>query len=374
MALPSPPRPILLMARALGVGGTERQLTETAMTLDRRRFFPWVGCFDSRGVRGDDLRRGRVPIVEFPVRSFGTPRTLALAWQFVRWVRAHRIALVHPFDYPTVLFGVPLARTARVPVVLSSQRGDRALFPPAYRRALRLTDRLADGIVVNSDYIRRLLATHEGVPDDRMHTCRNGLDTSVFRPDGPARRPEHLQGCVVGIVTALRPEKSIETLLTAFARVRDERHHLVIVGDGPCKPALDRTARDLAIAGRVSFVPTTSDVANWYRGIDVFVLPTLNESFSNSLMEAMACGCCVVASKVGGNVELVRDGENGLMFEAGNAAALHQRLEILLDDPALRRTLAAEARRTIDLAYTKEAAAGRLAALYETLLEAPAAG
>jgi glycosyltransferase involved in cell wall biosynthesis len=362
-------RPIVLMARALGAGGTERQVTETAVALDRRLFQPLVACFDTRGVRAEELRRAGVPIFEFPVRSFRTPRAAQVAWQFTRWLRARRIALLHPFDVPTVLFGVPLGRIAGVPVVLSSQRGDRELFPTVYQRALRVTDRLAHGIVVNSDYIRRQLVARDGVPDAFMHTCRNGLNASIFSPTGPVRRPDIAEdGRVVGIVAYLRPEKSIGTLVEAFAGLRDSRHRLVIVGDGPCREPLEARVRMMGLSNRCTFVPGTADLAAWYRGIDVFVLPTLNESLSNSLMEAMACGCCVIATNVGGNPELVRDGENGLLFEPGNAAELQNRLEMVLAAPDLRRALAHAARRTIEEGYTKELAARRMGELYQQQL------
>jgi glycosyltransferase involved in cell wall biosynthesis len=357
------------MARALDAGGTERQLTETAIALDRRHFEPYVACFDARGVRADDLRRAGVPVVEFPVRSFAAPGTAALGWRFVTWLRSQRVVLLHLFDYPSVLFGVPLGRLARVPIVLSSQRGDRRLFPPSAHLALRVTDRLVDGIVVNSDYIRRLLATRDGVPDPLMHTCHNGLDPSVFHPSGTRLRPEIARdGCVIGIVAALRPEKSIGTLLEAFAGLRDSRHHLVIVGEGPCRLDLEAQARVLGLTTRCTFVPGTSEVAAWYRGIDIFVLPTLNESFSNSLMEAMACGCCVVATNVGGNPELVRDSENGLLFEAGNTADLTACLERAIGSDELRRSLGNAARRTIEAAYTNEIAARRIGELYKQQL------
>jgi glycosyltransferase involved in cell wall biosynthesis len=357
------------MARELHLGGSERQLAEVAMSLDRKLFEPTVACFNGRGVRADDLRRAGVLIVEFPVRSFGRPETASLAWRFLRWLRRHHTAVIHAFDVPTALFGVPLARLARVPVVLSSQRGDRGLFPVSYQRALRITDRLVDGVVVNSDYIRSLLALRHGVPDALMHTCRNGLDTSVFHADGRVRRSDVVaDGCVVGTVAALRAEKSIETLMAAFALLTDTRHRLLIIGEGPCQGALEAQARELNVAGRCRFIPATAHVAPWYRSIDIFVLPSINESFSNSLMEAMACGCCVVASSVGGNPELVRDGENGLLFEAGNAADLARKLEIVLTNIDRRRVLARAAVRTIQTDYTNERSARRFAVLYQRQL------
>ncbi|HEY2905371.1 MAG TPA: glycosyltransferase family 4 protein, partial [Vicinamibacterales bacterium] len=236
----------------------------------------------------------------------------------------------------------------------------------------RVADRLADAIVVNSEYIQRVLVAEFGVKDESIRICRNGLDVGVFYPDAGVapqnpRAPAEA-GLVVGIIAALRAEKSIETLIEAFSQLRDRRHRLVIVGDGPCKAALESRVRELGLDERCSFVPPTSDVASWYRAMDVFVLPSTNESFSNSLMEAMACGVVVVASNVGGNPELVRDGENGLLFEAGNAAALARRLEIVVGDADYRRRLGAEAVRTIRDGYTNEASARRFAALYESLV------
>src|SRR5204862_246300 len=150
-------------------------------------------------------------------------------------------------------------------------------------------------------------------------------------------------GAVVGIVAALRREKSIETLIDAFARIQNAGARLVVVGEGPERDVLIARAHQAGIAARSLFAPASLDVASWYRSIDVFVLPSTNESFSNSLMEAMACGCAVIGSNVGGNPELVRDDHNGLLFEAGNTVDLARQLGRLIDDRALRERLAASA-------------------------------
>jgi glycosyltransferase involved in cell wall biosynthesis len=362
------PWPILLMTRSLDLGGSERQVAEVAMSLDRQRFRPAVGCFDSRGVRADDLRRAGIPVIEFPVRSFRSARTAMVAWRFVSWLRRERIALVHPFDVPTVLFAVPLARVARVPVVLSSQRGHPLLFSTAERRALMVIDRIADGVVVNSSYVRRALETDFNLRPSRIHTCPNGLDTTIFHPPERPRHADAGKGLVLGIVAALRPEKSIETLIEAFARLRQASHTLVIVGDGPCREALEAVARRRGVLDRTTFTATSVDVASWYRRLDVFVLPSTSESFSNSLMEAMASGCAVLASNVGGNPELVKNGENGLLFEPGDVTSLTRELEAVLADDALRNRLAAAAVRTIEEGYTRLRSAQRIGDLYERLL------
>jgi glycosyltransferase involved in cell wall biosynthesis len=363
-----PPWPVVLMTRSLDLGGSERQVAEVAMSLDQRLFRPSVACFYGHGIRADDLGRAGVPVVEFGVRSFSSARTAVLGWRFLSWLRRERAALVHPFDVPTALFGVPLARAARVPIVLSSQRGDRRLSPRRYQKALAVTDRLVDGVVVNSNYIRRVLETDFNLPHARIHKCLNGLDTAVFNPGDRARSPQCGSGLLVGIVAALRAEKSIETLIEAFARLRNPAHTLAIVGDGPEKGALEALARRLGVIERVTFTPTTLDVVSWYRRLDVFVLPSINESFSNSLMEAMACGCTVVASNVGGNPELVVDGVNGMLFGPADAGGLAAALESVLGDAVLRQRLSAAGVRTIEDGYTRERSARRFGELYMQLL------
>ena len=103
---------------------------------------------------------------------------------------------------------------------------------------------------------------------------------------------------------------------------------------------LQSEARTLGIFEDCVFVPATGQVTTWLRAMDIFVLPSLSEALSNSLMEAMACGCCAVASNVGGNPELVRNGETGLTFEAGDSAGLSAALRALIEDEALRKRFA----------------------------------
>src|SRR5215469_9942266 len=111
------PSPVLLLTRSLGLGGTERQLTEIAQALDRSAFEPHAGCFHGEGFRAEELRSAGVPVVELPVTSFVGPSAIAGLIAMGRYVRQHRIQLVHTFDVPLNLFGVPAARLFRVPRV-----------------------------------------------------------------------------------------------------------------------------------------------------------------------------------------------------------------------------------------------------------------
>lgn len=367
------PCPVLLMVRELGVGGTERQLCEIAKALDRARFEPHVACFHSEGFRAAELQSAGVPILRLPIRSFKSPGVLRGAWQLGSYIRKHRIALVHTFDVPMNQFGVPAARAFSSSIVLASQRAHRDLVSSWSRRLLRLTDLLADGIVVNSLAVRRQLIEEDRVPAGKIHLCYNAIDTARFFP-GPRSRPPALvdASLVIGVVCALRPEKGLPTLVDAFAQV--QRSHpgtkLVVVGDGSVLPELKARSLALGIEHACHFEPATAGVTTWLHAIDVFVLPSLSEALSNSLMEAMACGCCVVASRTGGNPELVEDGQTGLLFTPRDSAELAQCLLRLASSPELRKRLAAASAACIGK-FSIEASVRRMEGIYDTYLARP---
>jgi glycosyltransferase involved in cell wall biosynthesis len=370
------PIPILLMIRELGAGGTERQVNALACSLDPSRFKVHVGCFHDQGLRRQELDRANIPIVRFPVRSFHSLSMITGALQMRHYIQRHGIRLAHPFDYPTVIFGIPVARTCSI-VAVSSQRYHRSLHPGWPLHFQRLTDRLANAVVVNCEYLAHHMSEDEHVPADRIQLCYNGLDMDLFRPlPGPRCSEVASASLVIGVVCALRPEKDLSTLLKAFERVRKLRAgmKLLIVGDGRCKADLQTQARTLGIGEDCVFVPAKAEVAEWLRSIDIFVLPSLSEALSNSLMEAMACGCCAVASRTGGNVELVVDGRTGWLFEPGNEEELASVLEHLITHEAQRKHTAAEGCRFLRERFSVAALGRRMEELYSALLKPRSAG
>ena len=362
--------PVLLLVRELDLGGSERQMTEIALSLDRARFEPHVGTFRPMGLRGDQLRAAGVPVVHFPVHSFRSIAALAGAWQLGRYIRRHNVQLVHSFDAPLTIYGMPVTKYFTTAKAVSSQRGHRDLTPEVHR-LLRWTDHLVDGIVVNCQYLRGHLIDDEHVPERLIHVCYNGIDLEQFHwalSPRPASLPE--DALVIGVVCALRPEKGLTTLLDAFARVRPLRKEmkLAIVGSGSMLVQLQDHAKKAGIFDDCVWEPATPNVPAWLCTFDIFVLPSLSEALSNSLMEAMACRCPVVASNVGGIPELVTHGERGLLFEPRNVEALAQALRRLIEDAALRRSLADAGERFIRNGFSRKSSANRMAEIYELLL------
>jgi glycosyltransferase involved in cell wall biosynthesis len=359
--------PVMLVTRELGLGGSERQVAETALALDRAFWQPHIACFRGGGFRARELASAGVPILELGLTSLVSPSAVGCAVRFGRYLTRHNIQLVQAFDVPADLFAVPVARCYRVPVVLSSQRAHRSLTPGMQRHMLRLTDRIVDGIVVNSRAVARELSAEDGVPASMIRLAYNGIDTTVFHSGREAAPLPFPAGePVVGVVCALRREKGLTVLLDAFAQVHGGR--LLIVGSGPELAGLRTHALALGLGDRCHFEAAVADVARWLRAIDVFVLPSLSEALSNSLLEAMACGCCPIASDAGGNPELVTAGENGLLFPAGDATALAERIRTVLESPTLRQRLSAAAEQRARMEFTRDVAAARMAQIYREFL------
>ena len=365
------PYPVLLMVRRLSLGGSERQLTEIARKLNRARFSPHVATFHPSGLRAAELAAAGVPVVCLEIDSFLSFSAVRAFHRLSAYIRRHSIRLVHTFDSPANIYGVPAVRAGSPAAVLSSQRAHRKLTPVGGRQLLRITDRLVDGIVVNCEFLRQHLIQDEKVPKGMVHLCHNGLDLEAFRPE-QAPRPAVLADAslVVGVICALRPEKSLETLIETFARVKPLRPglKLLIVGCGPCLPELQRLAAARGLTGDCIFEPATAEVAAWLQAIDIFVLPSRSEALSNSLMEAMACGCCAVASRVGGNPELVTDRKTGLLFEPVNIESQVAALRLLIEQDALRKELAAAGMAFVRATFSLEASARRMEEIYSALL------
>jgi glycosyltransferase involved in cell wall biosynthesis len=361
----------------MGPGGTERQLTELAKALDRRSFEPHVAYF-REGFRSEELREAGIACLCLGVESFLKPRAFRKAWTLGNYIRRHKIHIVHTFDYPLTCFGVPVARAFGAPIVLSSQRAHRRLIPRAYLRMVRLTDRIVNGIVVNCEYMRRHVTEDEHFPIDKVYLCYNGLDPLRFSARGDALPSGESGGetVTIGSVSVLRPEKNFRLLLQAFARLTPETPNarLILVGSGPEYGNLQSLAGELGVSDRCMFQAAQRDVSVWLRAMDIFVLPSTSEALSNSLMEAMGCGCAVIASNAGGSSELVTSGRTGLVFDSENVEDLAKALRRLVKDRSLRAKLGKNAAQSMHSKFSLAASTQAMQNIYSSFFRTDVVG
>jgi len=381
---------VLFPVNELKIGGAEQQLLELVRGLDKSRFRPIVaplypgGALDTefRAVPGatvvDLNRRGKLDF--WPVA------------QLVSIVRRYDVDLGQPFLSPATCFGVAAALTTsllfrRVLTVVTERCGVRLVRGrgyKAYRAAEDLLTRFADQVVANSEAGRADLLLR-GLPTRKIRVVYNGINPERLRPNGAAVAENRAQlgvsgdprnaddRHVVGILASLTPQKGHDTLIRALALVaaRWPGVRCAIVGDGPQRQALEELAVSLGLAEQVVFFGYQRRVADFLAACDVLVSASRdNEGCSNSILEAMSLGIPVIATDVGGNPELVKDGHTGYLVPVDDAAALAGAVAHALGDADGRRQRAAAARRLIDTQFGLRRMVAEYEALYNALLEA----
>jgi glycosyltransferase involved in cell wall biosynthesis len=343
---------------SFGPGGTERQMIELIRRLDRRRWNVHVACLRNEGAWFERIASA-APCVTFPVSSFKRPRVLYQLQSFVRWCRTNRFPIVHAVDITANIFGLPGAALAGVPVRV----GTRRELDPGRKAHVLLTQRAAYScahvIVANAQAAADRLRL-EHVPEHKVAVVPNGLDVGRFstrRVQRPLRR--------VVMVANLRPEKGHDVLIDAashvLARFPDARFQLI--GGGTEHQRLVALADTRGVSHAVSFLGHSEAIPEQLAAADLFVLPSRSEALPNAVLEAMAGGLPVVASAVGGILEVIEEGKTGLLVPAGDSRALANAVSRLMSDGALATRLGAAARAHVEARYSFD----RMVASFENI-------
>ncbi len=297
--------------------------------------------------------------------------------QVRRRIRSGRYDLLHTHEYKGNLIGGWSAWRLGVPSV-ASVRGytDRTLPLRIYKWLdLGLTLRLFTRIVAVSEAVRRQVI-RAGYPARRVLTLHDAVDATTFSPDrlqfGAQVREElgcttdHLLVCAVG---RLSPEKGHGYLLTAFREViaAVPEAYLVLVGEGPLRSRLQSQAAGCDLSDHIIFAGYRDDVEAIIAASDLLVMPSLREGFGDPIIEAMALQRPVIASRVGGMVEIVRHGETGLLAPPGDPGALAQAIVHLLKDPQARERMGLRGRQVALREFSVGRLADALAGLYKEL-------
>jgi sugar transferase (PEP-CTERM/EpsH1 system associated) len=317
----------------LDVGGLERVVLRLLERLDRARFAPSVVALERAGALAHELEHLDVPLTVMPRKDRLDP---ALAFRLARVLREHDARVVHthnptPHLYGAVAAGLarPVLRPDAAPRVVHTKHGRNYPTEPRKVGVNRVASALTDRVVAVSEDAREVAVAIERVPAHKVVTILNGVDTDEYRPRGHvdaarARLGVASGGFHVGCVARLSPEKDHATLLAAFAALLRDRPdaHLTLVGDGTERDRLEGLARELGLASAVTFAGMRDDVAEVLDAFDVFALSSLTEGISLTLVEAASAGLPIVATDVGGNAEIVADGDTGLLVRPADPSAL----------------------------------------------------
>ena len=370
---------VLLMIDDLCLGGAERQLVELAKGLDKERFRVLVvtlypGQFLERELEGQEgitllslNRKGKF--------DFG------ILLPLVRLLRREKVHVIQPFLSPATFFGLAAAVLARVPVEVVTERcgvrRDTKLGENVYRFAEDRLTRFADVAVANSQSGRDFLVSR-GIGAEKARVIYNGVNSDRVSTDeaevAALRASLGIEAAapVIGIVASLTAPKDYPAFLRSARIVRDcvPSARFLIVGDGPLRWELEETAAQLGLADSMVFAGHQMRVAPFIGAFNVAVLSSCDyEGCSNYLLEAMGLGRPVVATDIGGNRELVRHDETGLLVPPRDPDALAAAVLTLLADRALASRLTDAARARFLSGFSVPIMVRQYEQLYEELLQ-----
>jgi sugar transferase (PEP-CTERM/EpsH1 system associated) len=364
-------RPLVMhVIHRLDFGGLENGLVNLVNQMPEQTFrHAIVALSGVNAAFATRIRRNDVEVVPLGKRAGKDVRAYAAMFAAIRRARP---AILHTRNLGTIDMQW-VAALAGVPFRIHGEHGWEAGDPqgrsPKSLRIRRACRPVIHRYVPMSRDIARWLGSCVGVEASKIRQLYSGVDTERFRP-GPGSGEGRVDATLtVGTVGRLDPVKHQAALVRALASLRPSYPHLrlLIVGDGPERVPLASLAESLGVADAVELAGPLLEVEDSLRRMDVFVLPSINEGISNTILEAMATGLPVVAGRVGGNPELVVDGVTGTLYEPGDGGGLVSAVSSYLADAHRRRQHGRAGRERIVQNFSLEAMVQRYQALYEEL-------
>jgi glycosyltransferase involved in cell wall biosynthesis len=338
------------------------------------RFAPSVCCINSTGPIGEEMRAAGVPVTVLGLTpGLRRPFDVARIRAFFARTRPH---IVHTFLLTASLYGRAGAIWAGVPIVIGTEVNIYEHKRPHHVLAERLLMRGTDAVVASAESVREYYIKQVHAAPARVEVIYNAVDwsalgTTTSRVEMRAALGVPADAHVITIIARLTEQKAHGVLFDALERTAGlDRAHLLVVGDGELRRPLEARVEGSSLAGRVHFLGARRDLGNLLAASDVFVMPSLWEGLPLSMVLAMGGALPVVATRVAGIPEIVKDGDTGLLVGPGDSAALGAALARLAADGALRARLGAAASAYVRPRFGADGYVTRMTALYDRLLAA----
>lgn len=378
---PKKPITVLQLVLSLSIGGTEKVVYDLVRRMKNADIRTIVCCLDEIGEFGEMLRDAdgipvhrlnRKPGLDFPLFS-----------RIAQQIRKYEVDILHAHHYTPFFYGLSGALTARrragaPPRVVFTEHGIEYPYRRKWKRRLvnPILMRMADDVTTIAHYTRRNLERYENYPEGRARVLYNGIDVAAYSEGkSPLEARSSLgispEAKTIGVVARLDPVKNHPLLLRSLQEVISSfpETELLIVGDGPGRADLEILVNRLGLASHVRFLGARRDVPEIIRAMDIFVLPSLSEGMSITLLEAMAAGLPIVATRVGGNPEVVVDGETGFLAPSDDDRRMADRLKTLLGNSRLRQKMGAAGKKRAESMFSIEKTVSEYQRLYEQVLK-----
>ncbi len=372
----TPDKPVIAhVLHQLSFAGAEVLAAGLSRSLGDRFRFVFL-CLDRVGPLGEELTQEGFEVINLqrqPGIDWSVSRRLGQA------VRDHHIALLHAHQYTPFFYAALSRRFSSTPPILFTEHGRHY---PDFRRlkrviANRFLLRRSDRVTAVGQFVKQMLVDHEGLAPGCIQVIHNGIEPQQFSikpPDEQRARIRAELGLgddqpVILQVARFHPVKDHACGVRAMAHVLGAvpKAQLILVGDGPERDAIETLANELGVSRSVRFLGVRTDIPDLMAAADVFMLSSLSEGISVTLLEAMAAARPIAATDVGGNGEVVLHDQTGLLSPRGDAEALARNLTTLLRDPDLRRRMGLAGRDRLLKQFTQQQMHDAFAGLYEEM-------
>jgi len=363
---------ILHLLDSFNIGGTESQAVRLICELRKKGYAIHVSCLNREGPLINSL--AGQDIGEYRLKKFFHYDTLVKLIRFRNDLRKKGIKILHCHDFYTNVFGTVAGRLAGVPIIINSRRDTGDLIRPSQHMLQRIVLKMSTHIVSNASAIRRNVIEREGIPREKTSVIYNGidhfpsLDFQAFRRDGRAWH--------IGMIANFNlPVKGHSYFLRAADIVvrKVKNMEFVLAGDGPLRKCMQQLAKELGIEERTQFRGRIHP-SEVFDQLDLLVSASLSEGLSNSIIEAMARGIPVVATRVGGNVELIENNQRGLLVEPSNSQALAEAILWMVEHPAKAYEMGLCGKRFVEEHFSWETNCAQYLSLYRSLLNQTQSG
>jgi glycosyltransferase involved in cell wall biosynthesis len=330
-----------------------------------------VLCIVRGGPLAEELRAMGISVEVLgrrPGVDVGTP------WALLRWFRRHDVKVVHTHLYAADSYGRLAALAARVPCCFSTRHNISAWDSGLRRWLSRALSATSNKVIACGEEVGRALVGREGLPPSRVAVVPNGINLRRLEGVDPTAFRRELclpaDQLLIGIVGRLHRQKGHTVLLHALAALRSSgcNFHCAVAGSGELASEVAQEAKQLGLGSCVTLLGLRHDVPCILSALDVLAIPSMWEGLPMALLEGMALGNAVVATRVGSIPDVVTDDENGLLVAPGDTAALHAALLRLAQEPALRQRLGANARITVRSRFSAAVTAQAYERLYREAL------
>jgi len=381
---------ILYVIGTLNIGGAERHLVEVVTHLDREIFEPSVCVLSDGGPLRADIENAGIPVflVDFlGLKNKWSPVSLYVLLtrtiQLYRLIKRGKFDIVHGYLFWAYVSGALAGRAARVPLKIASRRslGHFKAGKEHYLLLERVANKVTDLWVANSEAVKRDTVLREGIDPSQIVVIHNGIDARRYGipVDIKAKKQElgiGENGPVIGMISNYIHYKGHLNLMAAFRQVASVFPDAVClcVGEGPQRAVIEAEIKKSGLSGRVILSGTRRDIPELLSIMDVSVLASFEEGFSNTILESMAAGLPVVATAVGGNPEAVGDGVTGILVPPGDSRALAGAILRILGDPELASHMGREGKKRVEREFSIEKMIGEMETLYTKLAVAPGQG